>query len=75
MIVDINKTTLASVQNPDLQSYAGQYVRIYQDFMEQILRTGIEFAEQDNSDRVREQIVALGKRGAIVRNDGKSILR
>ena len=73
MIVDINKTTLASVQNPDLQSYAGQYVRIYQDFMEQILRTGIEFAEQDNSDRVREQIVALGKRGAIVRNDGKSI--
>ena len=73
MIVDIDNTTLASVQNPALQSCAGQYVHIYRDFMEQIRRTGIEFEEQDDSEQVRKQILALGKKGAIVRNDGKSL--
>jgi pyruvate formate-lyase activating enzyme-like uncharacterized protein len=73
MIIDINETTLSSIRNPALHTYAGQYVRIYQDFVEQIRRTGINFEQQDDTKQVRERIVALGKKGAIVRNDGKSL--
>lgn len=73
MIVDVNETTLASIRNPELRSQAEQYVHIYQDFMQQILQMGIEIEGADDSQQVRQRIAALGKRGAVVRNDGKSV--
>ena len=73
MIVDVNEATLASIRNPTLRSYAEQYVRIYQDFMQQVREMGIEVEEADDGERVRERIAALGRKGAIVRNDGKSV--
>ena len=73
MITDLNETTAVSIQNPATRSYAEQYVRIYQDFTDQVRQMGMEFEEQDNSQQVRERIVNLGKRGAVVRNDGKSV--
>ena len=73
MIVDIKEVTLASIRNPALRSHAEKYVEIHQDFIRQVCSMGIEFAEVDDSEQVRERIAALGKRGAIVRNDGKSV--
>jgi len=73
MITEINEATLASVRNPALRSYAEQYVNIYQDFMGQVRQMGVEFAEEDDSQKIRERITALGKKGAVVRNDAKSV--
>lgn len=73
MIIDVNEATLASIQNPVLRSYAEQYVRIYQDFMQQIRQKGIEIEETDDGQRVRERIASLGRKGAAVCNDGKSV--
>jgi pyruvate formate-lyase activating enzyme-like uncharacterized protein len=69
----VDEATLASIKNPALRSYAEQYVRIYQDFMQQIRQTGMEIEETDDAQLVRERMVALGKKGAVVRNDGKSV--
>jgi uncharacterized protein len=73
MITDINESTLASIRNPALRSYAGKYVNIYDDFRQQVRGMGMDFAEEDDSPRVRERIRDLGRKGAIVRNDGKSV--
>jgi pyruvate formate-lyase activating enzyme-like uncharacterized protein len=73
MILDIQEATLASIRNPALRSHAEKYVEIQRDFIRQVCETGIEFAEVDDSEQVQERIAALGKRGAIVRNDGKSV--
>jgi len=73
MIIDINETTFASIKNPALRSYAERYIGIYRDFIRQVRQMGVEFAETDDSPQVRKRIAALGKRGAVVRNDGKSV--
>jgi pyruvate formate-lyase activating enzyme-like uncharacterized protein len=73
MIIDVNEATLASIQNPALRSYAEQYVRIYQNFIQQIRQMGMEVEETDDYQQIRERIAALGSRGATVRNEGKSV--
>ncbi len=73
MISDLDTATLASIRNPVMRSYAEQYARIYQDFMGQVRQMGMEFEERDDSQQVRERIAALGNKGAVVRNDGKSV--
>ena len=73
MIVDVNETTLASIQNPALRSYAEQYVRNQQDFIQQIRQVGIDVEGRTTASRSSERIVALAKKGAVVRNDGKSV--
>ena len=50
MIVDVNEVTLASIRNPTLRCYAEQYVRIYQDFMQQVRDMGIEVEEADDGE-------------------------
>jgi pyruvate formate-lyase activating enzyme-like uncharacterized protein len=73
MIIDINETTLASIRNSELRSQAEQYVQIYQDFMQQVLQMGLDVEALDDSQQVSQRISALDKRGAIVRNDAKSV--
>jgi len=73
MILDVNDKSLAQIQNPALQSYAGMYVSIYKDFMYQVAQTGIEIDPNDYSDQVGEKVEALRKRGASLRNGGRSI--
>ena len=73
MIIDVNETTLASIQNPALRSYAEQYVRDYQYFMEQIRKLVIDVDKVSHERLASERIVALAKKGAVVRNDGKSV--
>ncbi len=73
MITDVNESTLAAIRNAALRSYAAQYIDIYNDFRQQVRQMGMEFAEDDNSEQIRARVRELGKRGAVVRNDGKSI--
>ena len=73
MIIDVNEATLPSIQNPALRSYAEQYVRNQQELIQQIRQVGIEIEETDDSEQIRERIAALGRKGAVVRNDGKSV--
>jgi uncharacterized protein len=56
-----------------LRTYVDQYVHIYQDFMDQIRRMGLEIEEQDKSQQIRERMLALKKKGAGVRNESKSV--
>jgi pyruvate formate-lyase activating enzyme-like uncharacterized protein len=73
MIVDVNEQTLTSIRNPTLRSYAEGYARDYQDFMDQIRRMGMEIEQKHDSQETRERIAGLGRRGAVVRNGGKSV--
>lgn len=73
MILDVNDKTLSEIRNPVLRSYAGMYVSIYKDFMNQIAQTGVEIDPQDYSEQIEDKIEALRKRGVSLRNNGKSI--
>ncbi|MGD2155912.1 MAG: radical SAM protein [Anaerolineales bacterium] len=73
MIIGVDRTTLPKIKNPDFRVYAGKYVDIYDDFMEQITQMGLEVDPHDYSEVVNEKIDRLHQKGAIVRNDDKSI--
>ncbi|HTP00168.1 MAG TPA: radical SAM protein [Anaerolineales bacterium] len=73
MITDINESTLASIQNPALRAYAAKYVDIYEDFRRQVREMGMEFAEEQHGESIQPQVRELGRKGAVVRNDGKSV--
>ena len=73
MKVSVNETTLASIQNPALRSYAEQYVRIYQDFMDQVRQTGLEIDSSDEQGQFEARVATLQKLGGQARNDSKSI--
>ncbi len=74
MNLDVTRETLPQIKDPALRLYAEKYVQIFADFMRQVESMGVEIAAQDDGPQVRERIEALRRRGAIVRNDGKSIL-
>ena len=73
MMVEVNEDTLASIRNPALRSYAEQYVRIYQGYMEQVRQSGIEIDSGGEAGQFEARVAALRKKGAVVRNDSKSI--
>lgn len=73
MILDVNETTLNKINNPTMRSYAGIYVSIYNDFINQIKTSGIEIDPQDYSAQVNTKTKELEKEGAILRNNDKSI--
>jgi pyruvate formate-lyase activating enzyme-like uncharacterized protein len=73
MRTEVNANTVASISNPIFRSYAEQYVRINQAFMEHTRQRGLEidYSNEDWKDQVRME--ALRKKGAVERNDSKSI--
>ena len=73
MIIDLDEQTINQVRNPDLKSYARQYIQIYKDFMEQVSQTGVEIDSQDGSQPATDRVAALKKKGVQVRNDSKSL--
>ena len=71
MIVDITRDTLPLVRNPAFRAYAERYVRIYEQFRDQVRATGIGVEEADQpSDALLER---LRVKGATLRNDAKSV--
>jgi uncharacterized protein len=73
MSIEVNDITPASIRNPALRSYAERYVHIYQDFMEKVGQSGLEIDTASEADQVEARAAGLRKKGAVVRNDSKSI--
>jgi uncharacterized protein len=73
MILNINQSSLSNIKNPNLREYADIYVKIHQDFIQQIAEKGIEIDDHDNSAQIAERIAQLRRKGAILRNGDKSI--
>jgi pyruvate formate-lyase activating enzyme-like uncharacterized protein len=73
MITDITERTLPMIKNRKLRTNAEVYVRIYQDFMEQIRSTGIEIDEVDDSRDVKARLAALAKKGIEQHNNKHSL--
>ncbi len=73
MIIDLDERTISEVRNPDLKSYAGKYIQIYQDFMQQVSQTGIDVDPLDDREQAAEKRAILKKKGVQVRNDSKSL--
>lgn len=74
MIVDITRATLPRIRNPGFASYAEMYVRIFEDFMAQVRSTGVAVAPEDYEQEGQIRRQRLAAKGAILRNDGKSII-
>jgi hypothetical protein len=73
MILDVTQSTLSNIKNLNLREYADIYVKIHQDFIQQIAEKGIEIDAHDNSAQIAERIAQLRRKGAILRNGDKSI--
>lgn len=73
MIVDVDRETLSTIRNPDLRSYAVKYVDISEDFMAQVGASGIEIDPEDYKQETATRLDQLRQRGAIFRNNDKSI--
>jgi len=73
MISDITRDTLSCIRNPKLAAYASMYVDIYDDFMRQVEATGVEIDTEDHRREAGAMAERLRRRGAIFRNDDKSI--
>lgn len=73
MILNVTKSTLAEIKNPDLREYANLYVQIYQDFMDQVRSMGLEIEAEDTSEWVVQKLADLRKKGAVLRNSDKSV--
>jgi len=73
MIQEINKSNLELVKNPVMRSYIERYILIYEDFLDQIRRTGIDIDPSDDHEQVKDRVDILHIKGARVRNAAKSI--
>jgi uncharacterized protein len=73
MITEINRDNIQSIRNPAFQAYAGIYVGIYENFMEQVNKSGISIDAQDYPAEASLKLETLRRKGALARNDSKSI--
>ncbi len=49
MILDVTEKSLVDIKNPVLRAYAGKYVTIYKDFMNQVAQMGLEVNTEDTT--------------------------
>jgi pyruvate formate-lyase activating enzyme-like uncharacterized protein len=73
MIRAIREADLAHIRNPVLADYARIYLRINENFMQQLETLGLEIDGSNSNQPIDELGSSLGKRGAILRNQSKSI--
>jgi pyruvate formate-lyase activating enzyme-like uncharacterized protein len=73
MITEIDRATLAKIQNPTFRVYASRYIDIYEDFLEQIERFSMPLAEVDERSEVETRLNRLKEKGAYVCNDDRSV--
>ena len=73
MIKRIYEENVDDIKNADLRNYAEIYIRITNRFIEEILETGIEIDPEDLANAYEEKLKILRKKGAEIRNDGKSV--
>ncbi len=73
MKTEVNEVKAASIKNPVFRTYAEQYIRINQNFMEHTRQSGMEIDPGSQDGNYESRAAALRKKGAVVRNDSKSI--
>lgn len=73
MITDITQETLPKIKNEKLRANAEIYVRIHQDFMEQIRLMGMEIEKEDDRQKVNARLASLAKKGIKQNNNKHSI--
>jgi pyruvate formate-lyase activating enzyme-like uncharacterized protein len=73
MITDVTERTLPEIKNGKLRANAEIYVRIYQDFMDQIQSMGIEIDNKGDSREVKVQLAAMAKKGVEQHNNKHSL--
>jgi uncharacterized protein len=73
MIVEITPQTIAQITNPNFAKYAAIYLGIADKFKQAIRAAGIEFDATDDRAGIPARLARLQEKGAIVRNDDKSV--
>ena len=73
MITVIRPENLDQISNPALAAYAQIYLEIYDDFLRQIDDIGLELDSTDTNQPTVERASQLEEKGAVLRNQGKSI--
>ncbi len=73
MIIDITHETHDQIKNPHLAKYAAIYLRIFDNFMDQVATSGIEIDTQDYSQETASATTRLRQKGAVLRNTDRSI--
>ncbi|HYG58563.1 MAG TPA: radical SAM protein [Symbiobacteriaceae bacterium] len=73
MLVEVTGSSLRSIKNPRLRSYAAQYVEIAEQFAGAVRSTGLDFDPADHRAEAAARRQALQARGAVVRNGDCSI--
>lgn len=73
MIIDINEETLRQIHNPEFAEHASTYVKIYQDFLDQVRRSGIEIDRHTTRNEAAALVQNLASKSIVRRNDDKSL--
>jgi pyruvate formate-lyase activating enzyme-like uncharacterized protein len=73
MITEINSDTIAQVRNSCFAAYASLYLTIEKEFAARVRAEGLEIDSYDDHAEARVKIVTAVDKGAIVRNDNRSI--
>lgn len=73
MIIPITADTHGQIRNPVFAEYAAMYLGIYDGYMQQVQGTGIAIDPCDYAEEVARRRDSLQKKGAHVRNGGRSI--
>ena len=73
MIVEITPEILGTIKNSKFRAYAAIYQKIYASFLESVKATGLEIDPHDDRAETHARLSSLARKGAIVRNDDKSV--
>ena len=73
MIVELNSETISQIKNPYFAKYASIYQKIERDFWATVRKLGVPIDSRDERAEVRAKIANLVSKGALRRNDDKSI--
>lgn len=73
MIIDVRQATLPEIKNPELRANAEIYVRIYQDFMDQVRQMGLDIEPPTDAPGAGTRSAGLAKKGARLRNNKHSL--
>jgi uncharacterized protein len=73
VIIEITNETHKQIKNPPLAAYAAIYLRIFDNFMDQVAASGITIDAQDYSEETAVRLNRLRQKGAVLRNTDRSI--
>lgn len=73
MITEITSRNITTIKNHRLADYVAIYLKIGEQFAASVGEAGLEFDSTDDSAEIAARFGRLGQKGAVVRNDAKSV--